>query len=58
LNGAAKRSEEVCENLYNQTVDRPPKLIEFRGCALEDLSRFPAAARRKARYQSLIRELE
>jgi phage-related protein len=32
-------------------VDRPPKPIEFRGSSLEDLSRFPAPARRKAGYQ-------
>lgn len=32
-------------------MDRPAKFIEFRGSALEDLSRFPAAVRREAGYQ-------
>jgi phage-related protein len=32
-------------------VDSPAKPIEFRGSALEELSRFPAAARRKAGFQ-------
>jgi phage-related protein len=32
-------------------VDRPARPIEFRGSALEDLSRFPPAARRKAGFQ-------
>jgi phage-related protein len=32
-------------------VDRPLKSIVFRGSALEDLSQFPAAARRKTGYQ-------
>ncbi|MGB6742373.1 MAG: type II toxin-antitoxin system RelE/ParE family toxin [Terracidiphilus sp.] len=32
-------------------MDRPARRIEFRGSSLEDLSRFPAVARRKAGYQ-------
>jgi phage-related protein len=32
-------------------VDRTAKPIEFRGSSLEDLSRFPAAARRRAGFQ-------
>lgn len=37
--------------MYTNFVDRPARPIEFRGSALEDLSRFPAAARRKAGFQ-------
>jgi phage-related protein len=36
------------------SVDRPPKAIEFCGTALEDLSRFPPPARRKAGYQLFV----
>ena len=32
-------------------MDRPARPIEFRGSALEDLSRFPAAVRRRAGFQ-------
>jgi phage-related protein len=32
-------------------VDRSARPIEFRGTSLEDLSQFPAAARRKAGFQ-------
>jgi phage-related protein len=32
-------------------VDRPARPIEFRGSALDDLSRFPATARRRAGFQ-------
>ncbi|MGO8733666.1 MAG: type II toxin-antitoxin system RelE/ParE family toxin [Terriglobia bacterium] len=32
-------------------MDRPARPVEFRGSALEDLSRFPAAARRRAGFQ-------
>jgi phage-related protein len=32
-------------------VDRTPRPIEFRASSLEDLSRFPPAARRKAGFQ-------
>ena len=41
----------LCRILYNDSVDRPARPIEFRGTSLEDLSRFPAAARRKAGFQ-------
>ncbi len=37
--------------MYTRSVDRPVRPIEFRGGSLEDLSRFPAAARRKAGFQ-------
>jgi phage-related protein len=32
-------------------VDRPARPIEFRGSSLQDLSRFPAVARRRAGFQ-------
>ena len=35
-------------------MDRPGRSVEFRGSALEDLSRFPAAARRKAGFQLFL----
>jgi phage-related protein len=35
-------------------VDRPARPIEFRGSALEDLSHFPPAARRKAGFQLFL----
>lgn len=41
----------LCKILYTREVDRPQRPIEFRGSSLEDLSRFPAAARRKAGFQ-------
>ena len=41
----------ICKILYTSSVERPARPIEFRGSALEDLSRFPAPARRKAGFQ-------
>ena len=42
------------DSVYLHGVDRPARPIEFRGSSLDDLSRFPAAARRKAGFQLFL----